>query len=234
MPCREGGDVVIGESAAAHPTYGRTAGLFERLAGRYDAWYEGAAGRIVFPLEVACLAPLLEGTGRPRAEIGAGSGRFARAVGVEIGLDPAFAPLVVARRRGVLPVVGVGERLPFRDGSLRAALIVVTLCFADDPAALLAETRRVLAPRGILAIGMVPAESPWGTWYRQKGAEGHPFYSVARFLTGEEVRGMLGDAHFRILRVRSTLTQPPSDAPHLEPVHEGEVSGAGFVGLQAR
>jgi hypothetical protein len=36
-------------------------GLFEALADRYEAWYDGPVGRIAFPLEVACLRPLLKG-----------------------------------------------------------------------------------------------------------------------------------------------------------------------------
>ena len=41
-----------------------TADLFNRLAARYDAWYEGPAGAAVFPAEVACLRPLLDGLPR--------------------------------------------------------------------------------------------------------------------------------------------------------------------------
>lgn len=96
----------------------RTAALFDGLAARYDAWYEGPAGRVLFPLEVACLWPLVEDAGRPRLEIGVGSGRFAQALEVEVGLDPAPAPLALARRRGVWPVQGVGELPPSGTGRL--------------------------------------------------------------------------------------------------------------------
>jgi len=93
-----------------------------------------AAGAAVFPAEVACLRPLLDGLHRPWAEIGVGSGRFAAAPGVDVGLDPASAPLLLARSRGIRVIHGVGERLPFRSGAFGAVLIVVTACFADDPA----------------------------------------------------------------------------------------------------
>ncbi|MFA0759832.1 MAG: hypothetical protein KEFWMYNX_002265 [Candidatus Fervidibacter sp.] len=45
-------------------------GLFEALADRYDAWYDGLVGRIAFPLEVACLRPLLKGAPFPWLEVG--------------------------------------------------------------------------------------------------------------------------------------------------------------------
>jgi SAM-dependent methyltransferase len=131
----------------------RTAALFERLAERYDAWYEDPAGRELFAMELACLGPLLQGTTRPRLEVGLGSGRFAAALAVEVGLDPAREPLGLARLRGVQVVQGVGERLPFRDGVFGGVLVVVTLCFADDPQMLLAEARRVLRPGGALVLG---------------------------------------------------------------------------------
>ncbi|MGE5135806.1 MAG: class I SAM-dependent methyltransferase [Gemmatimonadota bacterium] len=206
-----------------------TAGLFERLAARYDAWYEGPAGAVVFPSEVACLAPLLAGLRRPWAEIGAGSGRFAAALGVEVGLDPAAAPLAIARSRGIQVVRGVGERLPLRAGVFGAVLIVVTICFADAPAALLAEARRVTRDDGAVVLGMVFAESPWGRFYRHKAACGHPFYSAARFLTREETLGLLAGAGLRLQAARSTLYQPPSDQPEPEPARDGETPAAGFV-----
>lgn len=152
------------EHRARQPGRGQvvgTAGLFERLAARYDAWYDGPAGAAVFPSEVACLRPLLRGLPRPWAEIGVGSGRFAAALGVDVGLDPAAAPLALARSRGIRVVRGAGEQLPFRTGVFGAVLIVVTVCFADDPAALLAEARRVVRHDGAVVLGEVFAESPW-------------------------------------------------------------------------
>ncbi len=58
-----------------------TARLFERLAARYDAWYEEPAGAAMFAAEVECLRPLLAGLPRPWAQVGTGSGRFAAALG---------------------------------------------------------------------------------------------------------------------------------------------------------
>lgn len=73
----------------------RTADLFDRLAARYDAWYDKPAGAAVFAAELACLQPLLAGLPRPWAEVGVGSGRFAAALGAEVGVDPAAGPLAL-------------------------------------------------------------------------------------------------------------------------------------------
>jgi SAM-dependent methyltransferase len=206
-----------------------TADLFERLAAKYDAWYDGPAGAAVFPSEVACLAPLLRGLPRPWAEIGVGSGRFAAALGVDVGLDPAAAPLALARSRGIRVVRGVGEHLPFQAGAFGAVLIVVTACFADDPAALLAEARRVVRQDGAVVLGEVFAESPWGRFYRQQAARGHPFYSAAHFLTRGQALGLLAGAGLQLQAARSTLYQPPADSPQPESARDGETPAAGFV-----
>ena len=147
-----------------------TAGLFERLAARYGAWHDGPVGAAVFPSEVACLAPLLRGLPRPWAEVGVGSGRFAAALGVDVGLDPAAAPLALARSRGIRVVRGVGEQLPPRTGVFGVVLIMVTVCFADDPAALLAEARRVVRRDGAVVLGEVFAGSPGDRFCQHQAA----------------------------------------------------------------
>ncbi len=205
------------------------ASLFERLAARYDAWYDGPAGQAVFPSEVACLRPLLRGLPRPWAEVGVGSGRFAAALGVDVGLDPAAALLALARSRGVRVIRGTGEHLPFRAGVFGAVLVVVTVCFAEDPAALMAEARRVIRPDGAVVLGEVFAESPWGRFYQHQAARGHPFYSAARFLTRDHALALLAGAGLHRQAARSTLYQPPAAVPQPEPARDGEIPAAGFV-----
>lgn len=206
-----------------------TAELFDRLAARYDAWYDGPAGAAVFSSELECVRPLLAGLPRPWAEIGVGSGRFAAALGADAGVDPAAGPLKLARSRGIHVIRAAGERLPFRSGVFGAVLIVVTACFADDPAALLAEARRVTRDDGAVVLGEVPADSAWGRLYQREGAAGHPFYSAARFLTREQTLALVKAAGLRVRAARSTLCQPPSDSPRPEPARDGEAAAAGFV-----
>jgi SAM-dependent methyltransferase len=206
-----------------------TAALFDRLAGRYDAWYDGPAGAAVFPAETGCLRPLLAGLPRPWIEVGAGSGRFAAALGADIGLDPAAGLLALARSRGVRVVRGDGGRLPFRDGTFGAVLIVVTLCFASDPAALLAEARRTVRGDGAVILGTVFADSPWGRFYQRKAAAGHPFYAAARFLTRSQTLALVTAAGLRVRAARSVLHQPPSDTPVPGPARDGDDPVAGFI-----
>ena len=208
--------------------------MFDELAVRYDAWYDSAHGQVLFDLELACLRPLLPPGPGPRLEVGVGSGRFAAALGLEVGIDPTRAPLRLAAGRAVAVVQGAGERLPFGDRTFGAVVVVATLCFADDPAALLGEARRVLVPSGRFVAGIVPLDSAWGRRYEAQGRAGHPFYRGARFLTLAEHRRMLADAGFTVIGACSTLTRSPSENPVEEDAQDGVVPGAGFVALQAR
>ncbi|MFA0740979.1 MAG: hypothetical protein DFNUSKGM_001087 [Candidatus Fervidibacter sacchari] len=213
---------------------GESVQLFEELAERYDAWYDSPIGRVAFPLEVAVLRPLLSGSPKPWIEIGVGSGRFAKELQVDVGIDPAMKPLLLAKKRNVTVVQAVGEKLPFRGASFGAVLIVVTLCFVNDPISVLREAKRVLRDDGALVLGMVFADSPWGEFYKRKASEGHPFYKAAHFLSRADLKQMLDFVGFSVVAARSTLRQSPSDfSLHPEPVLDGDFPDAGFVGWKA-
>lgn len=72
------------------------------------------------------------------------------------GIDPHAKLLEGARERArargwqVDIRQGVGEDIPFADGSFDTVVCTYTLCSVDDPAQVLAEMRRVLAPGGKL------------------------------------------------------------------------------------
>lgn len=106
--------------------------------GRWRKWLvSGAAGRT---LDLGC------GTGRNFPLYA----ETARA----IGIDPCIETLQAARRRApsVPLVLGVGERLPFRDGAFDTAVSGLVLCSVEDPYRALGELRRVLAPGGTLRL----------------------------------------------------------------------------------
>ena len=176
---RTGGGVVCWHEEAG-PTGAPRPGVsaFEELAARNDAWYDTAHGRLLFALELACLRPLIPRGPGPRLEAGVGSGRFAAALGLEVGLDPPREPLRLTAKRAVAVVQGAGERPSFGDGTFAGVAFVVTLCFADNSAALLCEAERVLARSGRLVVGVVLLDSAWGRRYEAQGRPGHPSWST--------------------------------------------------------
>ncbi len=99
-------------------------------------------------------------------DLGCGTGAVADAlapfVGRVVAVDHSREMLDVARRRldgrtNVELREGELEALPLADGSLDAALLVLTLHHVPDPEAVFAEAARVLRPRGrLVVIDMAP------------------------------------------------------------------------------
>ncbi len=208
--------------------------VFDLYAERYDLWYELPFGSSAYSLEVECLKKLYEPVGLS-IEVGVGSGRFASALDVVYGVDTSLALLRKANERGVKVVKARAEALPFKDDVFQGLLIVVSLCFFDKPAEALLEARRVLRKDGKLLLGLVLSDSPWARFYQQKAQQGHPLYSVARFYSFEEIKGMLSQAGFRLSRVATTLFDSPQDTKKVEntEIKEGYHPEGGFFCLMA-
>ncbi len=206
-----------------------TAPVFDALWDRYDSWYERHPALARSELETVRAA--LAGLGGPCVEVGVGTGWFASRLGCAVGVDPSIAMLRVARARGVEPIVGRAESLPLASSTIATILMVVTLCFVDDPETSIAEAARVLEPGGRLVACIVPKSSPWGRHYMREARAGHPFYSKARFLDVWEVDMMAGKAGLEREAALSTLTYPPGREEYEQP-HPG-VDG-GFVCLRYR
>ncbi|MEN2999623.1 MAG: methyltransferase domain-containing protein [Acidilobaceae archaeon] len=202
-----------------------TSDLFEEGAEEYDRWYlehpeiAESEGRLV--------ESFMKGSPEPRAEIGVGSGYFAGRAGVSIGIDPARAMLRLARKRVEHLVRGTGEDVPLADSSLGSVLLVVTICFADDPQRLLRESFRVLRRGGVVVVCVVPRDSPWGELYTDLGRRGHKYYSRARFYEKREVVQMMREAGFEVVEAAGTLRSGLEARGPEEPSQDLE--GAGFV-----
>ncbi len=92
-------------------------------------------------------------------DLGSGGGLLSAALGdhefTVVALDPSLASLEAGKAhggsagRGISFVGGVGERLPFADGSFDAVVCMEVLEHVGDPAAVVAEAARVLRPGGM-------------------------------------------------------------------------------------
>lgn len=205
--------------------------VFGERAAEYDQWYEGSP---LFAIELEALTTLLTPLDEPALEIGVGPGRFAAALRARFGLDPAWAPLALARQRGVAVCQGVGEQLPYRANVFGALFCLFTLCFLARPQAVFVECARVLRPGGHLVLGMVPAASLWGKALNAKREAGHPFYRHAHLYEVAEAERFLAEAGFVVVERRSTLCQEPGAALQAETAQAGVAAQAGFVVLVGR
>ena len=200
---------------------------FDLFPQEYDSWFDRYPK--VFESEVVLFRRLLDGEIPENSlEIGVGTGRFAKALGIRFGVDPAERALKLAQRRGIAVVKGVGEDLPFRDSAFELVLINTVLCFCRDPSRLLAESRRVVKSGGRLVVGFIERESTLGRLYSEKGGR---FFSVARLLSFREVEEGIVKAGFRIQRVMQTLFGELSPDRFEEP--EPGWGRGSFIGIVA-
>lgn len=190
---------------------------FEAHHQRYEAWFE--KHKAAYISELLALRPFVPWKGRG-IEIGVGSGRFAAPLGVQVGVDPSPAMLARAVARGIEVVEGIGENLPFADGSFNFALIVTTICFVDSPAKMLSEAYRVLPPGGRLVIGFIDRNSRLGQDYLAHQVES-VFYREATFYSADQIERLLQKTGFSIDAWGQTLAYPLSRTREIESLKPG-------------
>jgi len=206
----------------------KAAQVFSDGYREYDEWYDRHPG--LFNAEIDALnCGSLSGLG---IEIGVGTGRFASHLHADCGLDPAFNALCLARRRSIKVVQAVGEQVPFRNETFHFALIVLTLSFVDNPGLVLAETRRILRPGGILALAVIDRDSVWGRRTMEKSSQSR-FLKYARLFTAGEARELLLKTGWEIISARQTLFRAPENTASAEMARDGYGKG-GFVVFRAQ
>lgn len=202
---------------------------FDRLADDYDRWYEEKDGKIIFASEVKALQKILPLLPQPWLEVGVGSGRFASALGINVGIDPAGRLLALAKSRGIMTVQGKIEDRLLPLESFGTVFLIMTLCFLKKPVSALQEINRILKPDGKIVLGEVPAASLWGAQYQQKQKNSHPLYKHAVFYTYEELQSLLKEAGFVPYITISTLFQKPGNLTAIEAPLDDYHEDAGFL-----
>jgi ubiquinone/menaquinone biosynthesis C-methylase UbiE len=202
---------------------------FDEHIAEYEKWF--TINKFANESELRAIKALLP-KGENGIEIGVGSGRFAKPLGIHWGIEPSAKMREAAQKRGIDVIEGVAEDLPFDDSQFDFALMVTTICFLDDVERALEEAYRIIKKGGSLVIGFVDKTSMLGQLYLKHKNES-VFYASATFFSVKELIFYLKKAGFVNLSFAQTIFHVLPEITAIEPVQIGYGSGS-FVVVRAQ
>lgn len=193
---------------------------YDELATQYDHWYD--QNEALYMAEVEAIRDVLPG-GRG-IEIGAGTGRFTKALGIEVGVEPAPGMRVVAKENGIELIDAVAENVPFPDGHFDYALFLTSLEFVEDKRRALREAKRVIRSGGGLIIAFLNAASAEG-----KALVAHkdalPFFEFASFFTTAALTSLVTEIGFSVSSFTQVVEYDDSSEQQSYKVEDGSGEG---------
>jgi ubiquinone/menaquinone biosynthesis C-methylase UbiE len=197
---------------------------FNEYVGEYEEWFKKYP--FVFKSEVAAIKKLLpKGTSIHGIEIGMGTGRFARALGIKDGIEPSGEMRSAAEQRGVFAVNAVAEHLPYKPKQFDFVLMNFCVSYFNDVQLAFAEASRVLKKDGILIVAFIEKNSRIGKFYERRRPHSI-FYKEAKFYTAENMSVKLKKAGFNNLEFLQTLFHNLDDIKTVEPAEPGYGKGS--------
>lgn len=196
--------------------------IFDKYYKEYDAWYDRNKFAYLSELEAIKKALPRKGKG---LEIGVGTGRFAYALGIATAIDPSKNMIQIAKKKGVNVRLSSGERLPFKNTTFDYAVIIITICFVNNPKKVLKEACRVLKKNGKIIMGIIDKDSFLGKFYQKKKSV---FYKKANFFSIKEITDLLKNTGFSRFSYYQTLNKLPAEIRSAEKPQKGFGRG-GFV-----
>ncbi|WP_455277130.1 class I SAM-dependent methyltransferase [[Eubacterium] cellulosolvens] len=198
--------------------------IFEKFCQEYDNWF--SRNKWIYRSEIEAVKKLIPKHGLG-LDVGVGTGRFSFPFGIKIGIDPSKMMGLIAKKRGINIICGVGELLPFRKEIFDFVLIVTTICFVKEPLITLKEIKRILKIGGSIIIGFIDKNSELGKLYESKKDESK-FYRTAKFYSAEKMQKWLDMLSFSDLTIYQTLFHNLNEINTVESIKEGYGKG-GFL-----
>jgi SAM-dependent methyltransferase len=177
--------------------------LFDKNVGDYEAWYEQHAE--VYESEIIAIREQISKLPENirGIEVGLGTGRFTKPLGIKEGIEPSESMAARARARGIEVMDGLAENLPYADLQFDFVLFV-TICHLRNLRMALAEAHRVLKHQGALIIGFLDKDRPIAQSYIEK-RDRSTFYAQADFYTVSRLDALIKEAGFLDPEYNQTL-----------------------------
>jgi len=177
--------------------------IFNSHVEEYEAWYE--KHNYAYLSEVAAIKEqFLKLPENLRGiEVGLGTGRFAKPLGIKEGIEPAMEMAKEAMKRGVEIMKGVAEHLPYAALQFDFVLFV-TICHLDNVKEAFAEAHRVLKNGGCIIVGFLDKDQSVAKQYEDKRGRS-TFFKHANFYSIDRVDNLLKEAGFRNFEYNQTL-----------------------------
>lgn len=202
---------------------------FELYAAKYDAWFDKYP--FVFKSELEALRAGLPYGDISGIEVGLGTGRFAKELGIKEGVEPARSMRMMALARGVEVLNGTAERLPYKDLHFDFVLMASCISYFNMLAPAFREANRVLKKGGSLVVGFIEKDSIIGKEYEAK-RQTNVFYKQALFYSADRVAEEIKKAGFNKLEFSQTLFKKLDEINEYEPAEPGHGKGS-FVVIKA-
>ena len=196
----------------------------------YEEWFEKYP--FVFQSEVEAIRDLLPvGDKLYGIEVALATGRFAKALDIKEGVEPAPNMRALALKRGIEVLDAEAEHLPYKDLHFDFVLMSFCISYFEGLSAAFSEAKRVLKNGGSLIVGFIDRDSLIGKYYEQRKS-GSIFYKQATFYPTENVSTELKKTGFKTLEFSQTLFQELDDITELEVARPGYGEGS-FVVIKA-
>ena len=105
--------------------------VFEEYADKYDQWFSD--NQDVYLEELKRIREAIGDIPSPALEIGVGSGRFAKPLGIGYGVEPSWSLGLMAKERGIEVIRAIGEAVPVKSSVFRMVAMITVLCFLKKP-----------------------------------------------------------------------------------------------------
>jgi SAM-dependent methyltransferase len=203
---------------------------FDEHVAEYESWFETYP--FVFQSEVEALREMLpEGDQLSGIEVGIGTGRFSKALGIKEGIEPSIPMRKLAIERGIEVMDGKAEELPYADMRFDFVLMSFCICYFNELLPPFKEAFRVLKKDGCLVVGFLDKNSAIGKEYEEKRSTSI-FYKQANFYSVDKVLHGLKDAGFRYFHIAQTLFHPLHEIKEVQQSKPGYGEGS-FVVIKA-